>query len=73
MKHGPNNLTPDKKPKRNIQFLATEKQWSYVKARSLMDGIDMQDVLRSLIEKAYDNELRNGVDVVKLAKDNWLL
>ena len=57
----------------DLRIKLTRAQHEFVKAKSAMDAIDMQDVIRVLIEKAYDNERRNGVDIVRLAKENGLL
>ena len=70
---GKNGNNPDPKATMHIQCKLTEKQWFYIKAKSVLENEEMQMVMRRLIEKAYDNELKNGIDVVALAMDNNLI
>lgn len=70
---GVNGHNPDPKATFPFQAKLTEKQWYYVKSRALLENKDMQMIVRELINKAYENELKNGVDVVALAIDNGLL
>lgn len=56
-----------------LRFNVTERQYKYVKARSKVDREPMGEVVRKIIDKAYNSELLNGVDVVKVAKDHGLL
>lgn len=63
----------DPKATNNMQCKLTDRQYYYLKSRALLEGKEIQVIVRQLIERAYDNELRNGVDAVQLAIDNGLL
>ncbi len=45
----------------------------YVKAKALLDGKDKQDIVRLCIERMRQEELKSGIDVVKIAKDYCLI
>lgn len=51
----------------------TDTQHQYLKARAMLDNKDIQDVVRQLIDKAYENEKRNNIDIIKTAKENGLI
>lgn len=74
MKKGKKDL-PYGEPVSNHAVYAklTETQWMYIRAKSLLDDRDVQDVIRILIEKTYDAEKKNGIDIIKTAKDYCLI
>lgn len=63
----------DAKMTKYLRIVLTDKQHSYVKAKALLDGKHIQDVVRDLIEAAYKNERNNGTDIVAIARENGLL
>ena len=56
-----------------LRFNVTDRQYNYVKARAKIDRETMGEVVRKIIDKAYNTELLNGIDVIKTAKDHGLL
>lgn len=58
---------------KDCRLLLTETEHDFVKAKALLDNKHIQDVVREIIDKAYESEKRNGVDVIALAKEYELL
>lgn len=73
MKQGTKDIPYGDKLLYDLRIKLTKAQHEFIKAHSLMDCKDMQDVVREMIEKMRDNEMRNGTDTVKIAKENRLL
>ena len=57
----------------HVHVALNERQHRYLKAKAKVDRKTMADIVRLAIDKAYEQELRNGIDIIRIAEDHGLI
>ena len=57
----------------DLRCKVNETEYYYIKSKALLENLEVQQVMRLLIDKAYEREKRNGIDIIAIAMDNDLL
>lgn len=73
MKRGRRYRIYDEPMADHVYLALNERQHRYLKARAKVERRSIADIARRAIDAAYEKELRDGIDIVKIAEEHGLL